>query len=177
MVTPPEHTKSSEIGTATTDIKELQKNPILIPISDYIKGSIIYEKEDEREISNLQSAMEILKELQKTGIYEDSKIALAYKEVVQIYQRIAWIYKKNVSLANSQISQIKKTTESFYVTRQELQTQIEILEEELKSSKDPEVYEPSFPTTRKERKDQQASFEETDEEENKFLERKINSGS
>lgn len=136
MVTKPEHTKSSEIGTLTTNIKELQKNPIMIPISDYQKGSSLFEKEDEREVNNLQKITEKLTTLKQTGIYDDSQIAIVYNEVVGIWERLAWIYKKNVSLANSQIAEMKKVVENFYITKEKLVEETKFLENEIKKLKE-----------------------------------------
>lgn len=127
-----EHATSSEIGIATSNVKEFQKNPIMLPVSDYLKGSVIFEKEDSRETENLKKAKENLDEFKKTGIYDDSRIAISYEQVVGIYERIAWIYKKNVSLANSQIAELKKVVERLYVTKEESNNNIEILKEELK---------------------------------------------
>jgi len=132
MVTPPQHTLSSEIGKAVSDIKELQSNPILISISDYIRGSEIFEKEDERETNNLKKSTDSLQKSLDTGIYDDSQIVIIYKEVVGLWERIAWIYQKNVSLANKEINNIKNTVEKFYITKKDSDKQINELENKLK---------------------------------------------
>lgn len=135
MVTKPEHTKSSEIGTGNFTIKELQDNPIFVPISDYLKGSAIFEKEDERETNNLSKSKDRLNKSLDTGIYDNSKIVIIYKEVISLWERIAWIYQKNVSLANKQIALMKNATDKFYITKMEFKKQIDDLEEELKLEK------------------------------------------
>lgn len=177
MATKPKHTDSSEIGTVTLDIKELQKNPILVPILDYLKGSQIFEKEDKRESENLKTISDELKKLQDTGIYEDSRIAIKYEEAVGLWERIAWIYQKNVSLANNQITQIKKTVEKFYVTKVELENQISLLEDELEKEKakskelaKPKEIEKEIETTIQDKKEM--AEEELSEKE--ILEKQIN---
>ena len=169
----PEHTKSSEIGTITSNVKEFQKNPIAVPISDYLKGSSIFEKEDEREISNLERANNRLKILKDTGIYDESQIAIVYNEVVELWVRIAWIYKKNVSLANQQIAEIKKVVEEHYITNNDSLKKIKQLSEELKlESKKSKPQEKDKRTNAQKKED----MDEEVEEDEKKLERQIKYG-
>jgi len=108
---------SNELGKVSKDINEIKKNPILHAISNYLNGCQIYEKEDEREREELKIQLNEIKKLLDTGIYEDSTIAHAYKKLFDIYNRLLWIYTKNVSLANQEIVRIKKIVDKHYVSK------------------------------------------------------------
>lgn len=119
-----------DLDKLPSSLEDINKNPILKPLLEYLNATKQYEQEDERETNYLNERIKELNELLDTGIYEDSHIAKIYKTVFDVYERLLWIYSRNVDLANDKIIDIKKTVEKYYILKPEKKEEKEILNEE-----------------------------------------------
>ena len=111
--------KEEDLTKLPSSLEDINKNPILKPLLDYVNATKQYEEEDERETNYLNDKLADLNELLDTGIYEDSQIAKMYKNIFEIYARLLWIYARNVDMANQKIVEMKKIVEKYYVKKEE----------------------------------------------------------
>jgi hypothetical protein len=63
--------------------------------------------------------MEALTKLLDTGIYANSLIALKYKDVLEVYQRLLFIYQKYSEMVEKRIRDINDIVKKYYITIEE----------------------------------------------------------
>ena len=109
---------------------EMSKHPIYKPVSEYLKSAEIFEQEDERESDELKKALTKLNSSIDEDIISESVIAQLYERIGGVYERLLWIYSKNVSLANSKIKDMLDVIGKYYVTRKDYDERLAELEKE-----------------------------------------------
>jgi len=123
---------SMELGELPEDLESIKLNPILKPLIDYKKSSELLEKEDKRESDELNEKTNELNSLMQEGIYSQSPIANAYKNILGIWLRIAWIYQKNTGLANKALGELKQMVDTYYISREEYDQTVSNLKAQVK---------------------------------------------
>ena len=97
--------------------EEVEKEPVLKVIGDYSKLALFFDEEDKKEGEFLKDKLKILDEKIDTGIYDGSSIARAYRDVLYIYQRLLWLYMKNITEANKAIGELYKIVKKHYIKK------------------------------------------------------------
>ncbi len=168
--------KSEYIGEIPTVISEIQKNPIYKPLGDYITASQMFEEEDEREAAELKSKLQALNDLIGVGIYNDSPIASAYQKVLEIWERIAWVYTKNISLANRKMGEINSIVQEYYILKEKVSSDDKKLKEQVEELKKKNKELEKELLTKKSTDEVEKTINLTDDEFNEKLKKQIKSG-
>jgi len=121
-----------KFGNVPNDIDNITKNPILKPINDYLNELKKADAEEQNENEYLNNAKARLDELLENDMYTTSPIAIAYKEYVQSFLRLLWIYVQVASNTTNKMVDIKKMVEDKYISKIEYKKEIEELKKELK---------------------------------------------
>jgi hypothetical protein len=100
-------------------IEDIKREPIVKPLLDYQKAFDLIKKEDASESHYLNQKMEALTKLLDTGIYANSLIALKYKDVLEVYQRLLFIYQKYSEMVEKRIRDINDIVKKYYITIEE----------------------------------------------------------
>ena len=77
-----------------TDINSIKNNPVLKPISDFIKAGQIFEDNDNVESNYLKKKIEIKEKYLATGIYDESKIVKVLEDVFESQERLLLLYQQ-----------------------------------------------------------------------------------
>lgn len=148
-----------ELDGLPEEIEELEKNPILKPLLDYNKAAVMLTKEDESESEYLKNKIDELQELLDTGIYDDSSIAIKYKGVTEVYQRLLLIMARYTEVADKKIVELKKVVEKYYISKREHERIISELKEDFTKKEEPVK-------TKKPRKEKEPPTQEEIEKDN-----------
>ncbi len=138
-----EHYDDMEIPDTIEDIR---KEPIIKPLLDYQKALEIIKKEDASESHYLNEKMEALNKLLETGIYTNSLIALRYKDVLEVYKRLLFIYQKYSEMVEKRIIDIRGIVKKYYIPLEEHKRLMELNQKkEVHKEAVSTFYEPIIP--------------------------------
>lgn len=88
-------------------------------LAEYYRVTDLLTKQDSSETQYLNEKKQLVDDLLKTGIYEDSRIVKVYERLVDIYNRLLFIYTMYAQNADEKIKEIIRVLEEDYILKEE----------------------------------------------------------
>jgi len=111
-----------ELEGIKEDFDSIIKNPIDKPLLEYRESVKSLIRDNKAETEYLEKKDDKLKKLLEMGIYEDSRIAQRYAEVLDVYKRLFLIFTKYTEVADNSIVKMKEIVKKYYITKKEHET-------------------------------------------------------
>jgi len=124
-----------KFGKLPKEIEDVAKDPIIEPIKDYLKYIDKYDSEEDRENEYLEKVKKELDILLEHDVYENSKIANTYRRVLEVMERLLWIYSNVAKDSSDKMIEIKEVVDKKYISKAKHEEEIKKLIKDLKEKK------------------------------------------
>jgi len=117
------------LGKLSKKSEEIHEDPILGPLNDYNDSADMYSRQDEYDGKRLEEANKVLNKILEMGIFDNSLLRMKFEGVLEVYKKLLFTFKGYSTMADTQIGELRKTVDKYYITKNKHQ----IIVNELKS--------------------------------------------